>query len=82
MTGEKRTRQQTPLRRWGSTLLSLAVIGGIALFLSRTDMLKEIDFRTIRWEYVALIVPLQVLYFALSGLVTATYTAHLGQMLK
>jgi uncharacterized membrane protein YbhN (UPF0104 family) len=82
MTGEKRTRQQTPLRRWGSTLLSLAVIGGIALFLSRTDMLKEIDFRTIRWEYVALIVPLQVFYFALSGLVTATYTAHLGQMLK
>jgi uncharacterized membrane protein YbhN (UPF0104 family) len=82
MSEEKQERWKQLLRRWGPTLLSMIVIGGIALLLTRTDMLKDIDFRAIRWEYIALMVPVRTLYFALGGLVMATYTAHLGQRLR
>jgi uncharacterized membrane protein YbhN (UPF0104 family) len=78
MTSVKRKGWQTLLRRWGPTLLSVIVIGGIVLFFSRSGMLDAIDFEAIKWRYFTLMVPIRVVNVALNGLIVAVFTAYLG----
>jgi uncharacterized membrane protein YbhN (UPF0104 family) len=78
MSEEKQARWKKLLRRWGPTLLSLAVIGGVALFFARSGMLDAIDFENIEWRFFALMIPVRIVSVSLTGLIVAVFTAYLG----
>ncbi len=78
MTEKKQAQWQVLLQRWGSTLLSLASIGGMILFFTRSGMLDAIEFDAIEWRFFMVMVPVRVANICLSGLIIAIFTAYLG----
>src|SRR5574340_729668 len=67
-----------PLQRWFAILITLLVIAGIVIFLIESGTLAELNFTAIQWQYLLPLLPLQILYYALLGLVLAIFVEHSG----
>jgi len=66
----------------GPYVLSALALGVVVWYLSRSDLLRELEWQSIEWRYAWLVVLAEGLAFAFRGLALAVYVEHLGPRLN
>jgi hypothetical protein len=69
------------VQRWGSTALSLGFAVAMAVYIIRSGVLDQIDFKHLRWNLVLLLLVTRLISFTIMGLVLAVFVRSSGKNL-